>query len=182
MATKPSLHGSMTGSAGPHHCGLDRRVEVLPLAGAVALVQRTNDVSGRLHRTEVYRLREADGDRRTVAVALHVEQTACRRKGEIRGGLPGRRAGLSERRHRDVEQRRVLRAQRGVAEPAALHLARCERFDEDVRAPYQCQELVTIGLRIDVEHDAALAEAPRLPEERALRVALGPHGQRRREA
>ena len=167
---------------GPGDRGLEGGVEVLAEARPSSLVQDHDRVGRGLHRPAARRLRWPDRHGRSVAIALAVQEPAGRRQGEV-----GRRAGrlgpgLAERGHRHVHEGRVDRGDRGGVEAEGGHHARGRRLDEHVGTRGQVAQRrppVVVG---QVEHDAALAQAPGLPEQRTLGVALAPVDERRHES
>ena len=128
----------------PQHRGLDRRVEMLPDAGAMARVERHQDVCRRLGRAEVRRLRETDWHRRPIPFARHVEESARGGQREIRRWMSGVGSGLAEGRDRDVEEHRIARAQGGGAETHRVHHAGGERLDQDVRGVDERKQLLAV--------------------------------------
>ena len=147
--------------------------------GALALVERDDDVGGGLHARVQPRLREADGDRRPVVVALHRDEpTRCLQR-EV-GGRPVRvRSTLPERADRGVDERGIERAQILVAEPDRAERARLERLHEHVGAARELAQPRAVGLVVEVEYDAALADGVDGPVQRAVELALAAVHERR---
>ena len=79
--------------------------------------------------------------------------------------------GLAVGRDRDVDDPRIARADRRVADAEAMGHAGAEGFDEDVRARGQAQQRFDPFRALEVEHEAALA-ALRVGEEHRDAIAL----------
>ena len=95
----------------PQHRGLDGAVEVLAYAAAVALAQCHGGVGRGLHGSEERRLGVAHRSGHPVVVALHAQQPARGRQGQIDHGHLGIRGAEAERGHRHIHQGWVHRSQ-----------------------------------------------------------------------
>ena len=60
-----------------------------------------------------------------------------------------------------------------VAQAARRHLARIARLDQHIGGRQQRQKVGAARVVVQIDHDAALAEAHRGPVERAVRLGLG---------
>ena len=159
------------------HRVVHRDVDVLALAGAVAVPQRREDADGR----EQCGACVAEGahrrrDRRHLGVALEVVE-ARHGLGDRRIRRPvgvGRGHEVPEARHRHVDHRRVDRGHVVVAEAESGHRAGAEVLGDDVEAGDEPPEdVLTLG-RLEIEGEAALVEVVAQEgraDEAALRIA-----------
>ena len=158
---------------GPDHRGLLGDIEVLAETGALALAQRDADVGSGLDAGVERGLRVADGNRRTVAVALQGDQAASGFDGEVGGGAIGVRAVLAVGGDGCVDQAGELVLEVLVAEIVSGHEAGVGGLDQHIGGAEQGEKVIALGRRIGVDYDAALAEADMGPVERAAGVGVG---------
>ena len=156
----------------PHDGGLHRSVQMLALAAPIALVQREDRVGGCLHRSVHRGLAEAQRDRGSILVSHHREQPTRSGQDQVRGLTRGVRHRLAEGRHRDVDELRVLAAQRVASETQAVEGSRRKRLDQNVGGSDEFDEANSLFGRLEIEDDGSLAEPPGPPEERALRISF----------
>ena len=138
----------------------------------------------RAHRRERarrdVRLRAGQRDRRVALLARHVEGAAQRARDQVGAAVVAVRPGLPEAGDRREHEPRVQRAQRFVAEPERVQVARRKRLHDDVGASGQpLQDLASLGPR-RIERDAPLTRIR--VEEGEARVVPGRVAPERRDA
>ena len=143
-------------------CGRQQaHVELLALTGAEPMGERrARDAEGEEGGSEV-----SDGAtdlRRRVSRHPGERHDAAHPLGDrVVARPPGVRAGLTEARHRDVDDRRIHAAHRDVAEPELVGDARKEVLDDDIGSAGQLEhELAALGL-LEIHGDAALVTVDR---------------------
>ena len=139
------------------------------LAGAVAVApeQRGEDRLEAGHARRVLREVVAKAQRRILGpseVAIRPDQHL---HVDLARGRAGQRAAAAVPADRAVDEARMARAQRLVAEAEALHHARAVALDEHVGVLEQPREDLRAGLALEVGGDRALV-ALELQEQRAL--------------
>ena len=158
---------------GPDDGGLLRDIEMLPESRPLALAQGDCGVGGGLHAGVDRGLREADRQRRAVALALQPDQPAGGFDGQIGGGALRPGAVGPVRGDGDVDQRGVAILDVLVTQLLRRHFAGIACFDQYVGGRQQRVQVGAALIVVEVEHDAALAEAHHSPVERAVGFGLG---------
>ena len=113
---------------------VERHVDEPALADAVALAERREDAERGPEPGRLVDERGAGAHARAVGLAGHAHDPAHGLHQRVVAGLVAERADAPERADRAVDEARVPRAKRLVAESARLCEPRPEALDEDVRA------------------------------------------------
>ena len=153
-----------------HHRLMRGNIHVLPLAGAVSLLQRKQGANRTVQTRLQPDLLDPHAQRRPVDVATLVHDPAQRPEHQIRCLQVTVGAGLSERRDRDMDERRIERLQRLIPQPQALEVSDGVRFDEEVGTLQQLPQLITPLGCLDIERDAALARVECMPWQALFRI------------
>jgi len=129
-------------------------VDVLTLAGLVAVAQRGEDADRREQRgADVAERADGVGARRLVGACEHVVVDARHRLGDgrVRGPAVVRRAAVAEARHRHVDEARVHGGYDVVAEAHAVERATLEVLREHVELLREVEDdlLPRVGLQVD---------------------------------
>ena len=133
---------------------LERYVDLLPVAGRVAMVERDQRSGDSLQAGEVCALVGASPERLAVGLARYMCHATGGPAHEVASAPVGARAGLAERRNRDEDQRRMLSLE--ITEQLDQLTGR-KIFDDDVRALDKGSEAATTSIVVQFEPSAALA-------------------------
>ena len=149
-----------------------RDVDELPLAGALALVQRGEDRPGRHQRAAAEVGDLARGRHgRAAGRAAQPEQPVARQVVEVVAGPPAVGPLLAVAGDRAVHEPRVLLPQALVADAQAVEHARPERLEQDVVLADQPEEHVAALSHLQVEPETLLPTIQR-EEQRGGRARL----------
>ena len=156
--------------AGGHQRFVHRDVDIVAATGVLAAQQRHQDARETMETTDEIGDGDA-GDRRPSVVAQGQAQHAGHGlQREIVRGAAGIGAVLAEGADRAIDDARVLRGDRLVADAEARGDTGAERFDQHVGFAGETEEIGPALLALEVEHDALLAAAHVAEEYRGARV------------
>ena len=144
-------------------------IDALAASGALALEQRRREREGAAHAGGVVDRGGAEFDWVHVLGAGHGHDPGGRLDHVVIGGLRSARAVLAEGRKRGVDQARIDRRERLVAQPQCFERAGPVILHEDVGCGDELLESVAIRRRLQIERDGALVGG--LREERGAHVA-----------
>ena len=152
---------------------LERRdLDALSATAAARLPEREEATEREVHPGVELALMAMHHQRLPRRIAAEVEVSAHRVVDDLRAQPVRVRPGPAEGRVRHVDERRGVRRQGVVVEPARAHRGRPLRLDQDLRvADERPQELLAVW-RVEVRHDALLAGVESQVEPAALGVCL----------
>ena len=160
--SRPAVHFHRLAAEGGERRAEQRHFDDLPLPGTLALVERDSDGDGAPMRAEYRRERQAVVDG---AVDVQERKGAVAAGGRAQHAFPGLHPGPGiigkKARQRKIDEARVARRHFARAETETIHDAGPEVFDHDIGAVDQAPRDLEIGLRLEVERDAALVAVPR---------------------
>ncbi len=164
----------------PDRRGEEIHVEVLPAAGARAMHERGLDhPEGEIRRGEVGD-RPAGARGRIAGLAGERHDAAHALGDEVIAWAPGEWTVLAEAGHGGVDDARIRRAHRRVAEPLALGDAGEEVLDEDVGPACQLERHATPVGVAEIHRDAPLVPVHRARRPRSSPRRRAARGSRRR--
>ena len=132
-------------------------VDVVAAPGALPPQQRHQNGGQRLQRAEVIGDRNAGNDRLAVAADGHAEHAADRLEREVVRGPLAVRTGIAEGADRAIDDARIARHDRRMADAEAIDDAGAEALHHDVGARAQVEQQVQAVRRLEIEDDALLA-------------------------
>ena len=144
-----------------HRGVIQRGLDALALAAAVAVAQRHHDPERGVRAGEQIDRRRADPDRRPAGLAgdAHVPRVGLQQL--VIAGPVAHRPGLAEARHAAVDHRRGELAHRVVADAEPVGDSRLEALDHDVRGGDEPADRLLPGLGLQVDGDARLVAVQR---------------------
>ena len=160
--------------------GIDQGgIDIAAAAGLFPPRQRREDADGRIDAGEQIRNRRAGAHRFAVGIAGQVHHPAHALGHEIVAGALCIRTGLTEARHRAIDQPRVVRREALIVETEFGEPADLEIFDQHVRARRKLAHDAASFLALEVELDRTLAAVGGVEISSAEMAAVGRGDERR---